>query len=167
MGKYCEEIVERICNMISEDSYTIPEICKAVGISETTYHQWKIDHTEFADSIKKAADKFDENLLTYAKRSLVKLVKGYSVEESKTVYEPKDKSDPNAAPKIKEQTITKKHYQPSVPAVIFTLTNRDPENWKNRQNSEVTGKDGKDLIPARTLTKKEAKELLDDLENEC
>jgi len=43
--------------------------------------------------------------------------------------------------------VTRKHYQPSVPAVIFSLTNRDSENWKNRQNTEITGKDGKDLLP--------------------
>ena len=34
--------------------------------------------------------------------------------------------------------------------------------------TEITGKDGKDLIPpARTLTKEEAKELLNSLNNEC
>lgn len=32
---------------------------------------------------------------------------------------------------------------------------------------ELTGKDGKDLIPARTLTKEEAREFLSKLENEC
>lgn len=32
------------------------------------------------------------------------------------------------------------------------------------QRMEITGKDGKDIVPARILTKKEAKELLDDLE---
>lgn len=30
---------------------------------------------------------------------------------------------------------------------------------------ELTGKDGKDLLPARTLSKEEAKELLSDLDN--
>lgn len=33
--------------------------------------------------------------------------------------------------------------------------------------SEVTGKDGSPLIPARILTKEEAKEFLNKLENEC
>ena len=34
------------------------------------------------------------------------------------------------------------------------------------QRMEITGKDGADFMPARVLTKKEAKELLDGLENE-
>ncbi len=33
--------------------------------------------------------------------------------------------------------------------------------------NELTGKDGKDLIPARTLTKEEAQEFLSKLENGC
>ena len=45
-----------------------------------------------------------------------------------------------------EQKIVDKHYQPDTAAIIFTLTNGEPENWKNRQNNEVTGKDGKDLF---------------------
>ena len=35
---------------------------------------------------------------------------------------------------------------------------------KPAQRMEITGKDGKDIVPARILTKKEAKELLDELE---
>ena len=34
------------------------------------------------------------------------------------------------------------------------------------QRMEITGKDGSEFMPARVLTKKEAKELLDGLENE-
>lgn len=38
---------------------------------------------------------------------------------------------------------------------------------KISDKTELTGKDGKDLIPARVLTKEEAKELLNKLDNEC
>lgn len=37
---------------------------------------------------------------------------------------------------------------------------------KPTQRMEITGRDGADFMPARVLTKKEAKELLDGLENE-
>jgi len=71
-------------------------------------------------------------------------------------------------PRIKEQKTVDKHFQPDTAAIIFTLTNAEPERWRNRQNAEVTGKDGKDLIPpARTLTKEEAKELFKKLDSEC
>lgn len=166
MAKYSKKIVERICSLIEKDSYTIVEICDAVGISKETYYTWQETHSDFSDAIKKAKDTFDELLVKEAKNSLRKLVTGYTVDETKTVYEPATKTDLTAKPKIKEQTITKKHYQPSVPAVIFTLTNKASDEYKNRQHAELTGKDGKELIPARVLTKKEAKEILDSLENE-
>ena len=35
---------------------------------------------------------------------------------------------------IKEKKTIKKHIQPDTTAIIFALTNLDPEHWKNRQN---------------------------------
>lgn len=43
---------------------------------------------------------------------------------------------------------------------------RERLHGKPTQRMEVTGKDGSELIPARTLTKEEAKELFNDLNNE-
>lgn len=43
---------------------------------------------------------------------------------------------------------------------------RERLHGKPTQRMEVTGKDGAELIPARTLTKEEAKELFNDLNNE-
>lgn len=102
-------------------------------------------------------------MLIVAKRSLFKLAEGYSYEEKKTVTV----NDGTGQPKIKEQTIIKKTVSPNLGAIIHLQTNRDPQNWKNRQSAEITGKDGKDLIPARVLTKQEAQEYLNGLENEC
>lgn len=65
-------------------------------------------------------------------------------------------------PRIKEQKVVDKHYQPDTAAIIFTLTNGEPENWKNRQNNEVTGKDGKDLFAQ--LTDEELDAKISDLE---
>jgi len=104
---------------------------------------------EFSECIKKAQGIFDEKCTVEAKKSLMKLVSGYTVDETKTIYV----DSKEGRQKIKEQTITKKHYQPGLGAAIFVLTNKDPDNWKNRQNNEVTGKDGKDLIPEVDYTK--------------
>lgn len=149
MARYSKEIVQRIAELISSDSYTIAEICKEVDISKDTYYRWLKEKSDFSDAIKKAQDTFDQKCIIEAKKSLMKLVLGYSVDETKTVYI----DGKEGRPKIKEQIITKKHYQPNLGAAIFVLTNKDPENWKNRQNSEITGKDGKDLIPSVDLSK--------------
>jgi transposase-like protein len=142
MAKYSKKIVNDICKLIKQDSYSIAEICLKVGISERSYYNWQSNNAEFAESIKRAEQDFNSLLIVEAKKSLMKLVQGYEVEETRTAYVDKD-----GKPRIKEKISTIKHYQPNPTAIIFTLTNRDSDNWKNRQNTELTGKDGKDLEP--------------------
>lgn len=52
MAKYGQSIVEKICNLISSDDYTVEEICKQVGITRTTYFEWKSTKTDFSDALK-------------------------------------------------------------------------------------------------------------------
>lgn len=160
--KYNKKIVSGICSLIKKDSYTIAELCSLSGINIDTFYTWQKNKPEFSDAIKKAREEYDEIIVKEAKKSLMKLVQGYTVDETKTVYEPQAKSDPNAKPKIKEQTITKKHVQPSIPAVIFTLTNKAPEEYKNRYNNELTGKDGKDLFAG--VSDEELNKRIEDLQ---
>ena len=77
-----------------------------------------------------------------AKKSLLKKIRGYEVTETSVTTIP----GKDGKPKIKEQKTNKKHFQPDTAAIIFTLTNGDPEHWKNKQTTEMTGKDGKDLF---------------------
>jgi len=136
MAKYSKEIVKKICSLIKADSYTIAEICQIVGISEDTYYDWMNKKSEFSESIKKAKKTYDEFIVSEAKKSLFKLSAGYSVEETKIEYidDPKNPGKP----KIKSKTTATKHIQPSLGANIFILTNKDPENWKNKQNTDIT-----------------------------
>jgi len=149
MAKYSKKMVREICSLIKKDSYTVAEICSLTGISEETFYCWKREKPEFSEAIKKAGKKFDELLIAEAKKSLIKLLQGYTVQEKKTVTVDTGKKSADGKPivKVKEHTVTDKHYQPNPTAIIFTLTNRDPENWKNKQSTELTGKDGKDLEP--------------------
>jgi len=151
MAKYSEEMTNRICSFIEKDSYTIAEICKIVGINECTYYDWCNSKSEFSNAVKKARDKFDETMAVEAVRSLRKLVQGYEAEEVRTTYYVNKENEEV----VRDRVVTRKHYQPSVPAVIFSLTNRDSENWKNRQNTEITGKDGKDLLPYQDMSRDE------------
>lgn len=163
MAKYNTKIVETICSLIRADSYTIAEVCRLSGISESTFHEWKASKPEFSECIKKAEAARMEFFVAEAKKSLLKKIQGYTVDESKTVYvdaktgEKDDKGREKTKPKVKEQTIIKKHIQPDTAAIIFTLTNGDPDNFKNRQSAEVTGKDGKDLFGNLTDEELDAK----------
>ena len=151
MARYNKRIVNRICELISNDSFTIPEICADVGIAESTFHKWKSEKIEFSEAVEAARQKFNENLIPEAKRSLKKLVTGYTVTETKTVTVDSGKKDEetgNPIVKVKEHSKVEKHIQPNFNAVAFALTNQDPENWKNKQNTELTGKNGEPVVPS-------------------
>jgi hypothetical protein len=144
MARYNKEIVKQICSLIEKDSYTVAEICRNVGISEAIFYRWKAEKIEFVEDIKKAQDKFKEEMLVECNRSLVKLIKGYTVQEKRTVTADTGKKDDNGKPivKVKEHVVTDKHYPPSLGAIIHFQTNRDPDNWKNRQENKVSGEVG-------------------------
>ena len=152
MAKFSKKTVERIVGLIKSDTYTIAEICRQVGITPKTYHQWVNDYPDFADAIEQAKDERMQAMVIEAKKSVMKKIQGYDVTETKVVTVPGTKKDEKGNPKpiIKEQTTTKKHIQADTAAIIFTLTNGDPEHWRNRQTTEVTGKDGKDLFASKT-----------------
>lgn len=163
MPKYSKKILNKITDLVRSDSYTIAEICVKVGISESCYYNWQSTIVDFGEAVQKAKDEYVAKRLVDCSRSLDKLINGYEFEEKKTVTV----DNGSGQPKIKEQTITKKQISPNLGAIIHYQTNKDPENWKNRQSAELTGKGGKDLIPARILTKKEAQELMSQLDDEC
>lgn len=152
MAKFSKKTVDKIVGLVKSDTYTIAEICHQVGITPKTYHQWVNDYPDFADAIEQAKEERMQFFVQEAKKSLLKKIQGYEVTETKVVTIPGKKKDErgNPKPEIKEQTTTKKHIQADTAAIIFTLTNGDPDHWRNRQSTEVTGKDGKDLFANKT-----------------
>lgn len=142
MAKYNKKTIEQITQLIRSDTYTIAEVCRQAGITQKTYHQWIAEHPEFVEAVELAKAELMQNLVKEAKKSLLKKIRGYEATETAVTTIP----DKDGNPKIKEQKTYKKHIQPDTAAIIFTLTNGDPEHWKNKQSTEVTGKDGKDLF---------------------
>lgn len=170
MAKFSKKTVDTIVGLVKSDTYTIAEICRQVGITPKTYHQWVNDYPDFADAIEMARQERMQFFVQEAKKSLLKKIQGYDVTETKVVTIPGKKKDERGNPKpiIKEQTTTKKHIQADTAAIIFTLTNGDPDHWRNRQSTEVTGKDGKDLMSNKGVDelKKELDGLLEIINGE-
>lgn len=139
--KYTQEVVNIIRESLAQgDSRQLA--CKKAGISDDSFLNWLRDNSEFSAVVKNAEDEFrnweHNEILASAKKSLRVLIEGQEYEETKTEYE-QDPRDPTR-PRVKRQTTTTKKILPSATAVIFALVNRDPENWKNRINSEVEAK---------------------------
>lgn len=137
--KYTPEVVNIIRESLAQgDSRQLA--CKKAGISDDSFLNWMRDNSEFSAVVKNAEDEFRNwehtQLLASAKKSLRVLIEGQEYDETITEYE----NDGSGQPRIKRQTTKTKKVLPSATAVIFALVNRDPENWKNRINSEVEAK---------------------------
>ncbi len=146
--KYNDKIVERICKLIEADTYTVAEICRMVKIHRATYFEWLNTKPEFADAIKKAEEARTAFFVAEAKKSLLKKIQGYTVKEQHITMAGTGRYDVNGKEiaKVKEQKTVDKHFQPDTAAIIFTLCNCEPDKWKNKQSTELTGKDGVDLF---------------------
>ena len=155
MAKFGKKIMERIVGLIKSDTFSIAEICQQVGITSRTFHRWTQDYPAFAEAIEQARDERLQQFVLEAKKSMMKKIQGYDVIETKIVKIPGGEKDEDGNPKpvIKEQVTIKKHIQPDTAAIIFTLTNGDPEHWRNRQTTEVTGSDGEPLFVPKITDK--------------
>lgn len=142
-GKYNKKIAAKIIELIKADTYTVNEVCRMAHITKTTFYNWQDKYSDFADGVAAAREELKEILLIEARKGLRKKINGYDITETKVVAIP----DKDGNPKVKEQITYKKHIPADTAAIIFTLTNGDPETWKNNRGTiEVTGKDGKDLF---------------------
>jgi len=153
MAKYTKRAVRMILDMLRSDSYTVAEICERVRITPRTYYDWQNDHDDFAQAVQDAKAHRMGVFVQAAKKSLLKKIEGYTVQEKQTTlvgFKEADDETGEVNPRIKEQKVIDKYVPPDTAALIFTLTNGDPETWRNRQFAEVTGRDGKDLFGRMT-----------------
>ncbi len=150
MGKsrLTKKMHDRIVEMVQSDTYTYTEICAACGITTRTFYLWRENFPDFDQDIKDAEESRMQDFVKIAKRSLRRKIEGYTVDETCVTTVPSRKKDEKGKPipEIKEQKTNHRHVAPDTAAIIFTLTNGDPDNWRNRQTNEVVGKDGKDLF---------------------
>src|SRR5690606_35825792 len=111
------------------------DTCTMVGIGDSTFYYWRSKKPEFAAMLQEAEAERLEQYKEMAISGLAKLLDIHEYEEVTTEYE----NDKQGKPQIKAQKRVKKKIMPNPTAVIFTLTNRDSENWKNRQNHTTKG----------------------------
>ena len=164
--KYSPELTKRITDLIERDTFTIPEVCKAVGISEATFHKWNNDKKEFLEAVKKAKECQFENMAILANKGMVKLLEGYDAKEETIVYashKTVDKATGEVSFKkyIKEQKTVTKHIPINSAIVIFTKSNTDPR-FKRTDQPETTTNNSENSINI-TVQNKEQQELINDL----
>ena len=134
MARYNKDIAEQICRRL-EEGETVQSVCRNVHIHKDTFYEWVKHKADFADAVNKARQAAYDRIGEVANQSIYRLLTGYDVT-----------AEGKAITRVKEHVKIKKHIPPSAAAIIFTLCNRDPDHWKNRMNTEVTGKDGRELF---------------------
>lgn len=108
--------------------YTDADLADFFEVDEATINRWKIAHKEFCESIKKGKAVADSEVAS----KLFHRATGYE--------HPED--DIRAIEGKIVITPTVKHYPPDTTAAIFWLKNRQKERWRDKQDHELTGKDG-------------------------
>ena len=139
--KLTDELIDKVCKLIEKDTYTNKEICKRVGIHPSTLYAYLQESKEFSDRFKKAQQNALDQYKADARKSLKKLVKGFTITNTKKVMRK------GQLVEIIEEV---KHIEPNTAAVIFTLTNTDPDNFKNKQFNDNLNKNINANLPELT-----------------
>lgn len=155
-----EEKVTIICKEIAAGK-TYEQAYTKARVSKPAFYTHLKSDTYFKDEVKKAeqefAEYFDANIVSVCKRSLVELITGYEYDELTT----ESYIDGRTGKRVTRKKVSHKKVAPNSTAVIFTLCNRDPDNWKNRIDTEVNAK-----VEQQTKTDLNLKEIPDELLNQ-
>ena len=164
-----------ILNLLTQ-GYAQKEACKKVGIAEGTFYRWCDEDKEFREQVRSAQDeaRISKADVRAVEQSLLDIARGFEYEEVKTEYESREVIDEVTGkkefkPVIKKQVRTQKRVTPNVEAIKFLLTNRDPQNWKNRIDTMQMGSIATDLtisMKGEASTKFPSKESELDLNRE-
>ena len=129
--EYAEQAV-KLCMLGMTDA----EMASFFEVSEQTLNAWKHAHPEFLESIKKGKANSDADVAS----RLFHRAMGYD--------HPEDDIRVVSGEIVITPTI--KHYPPDTTAAIFWLKNRQRDKWRDKVETEVTGKDGG---PVETVTR--------------
>lgn len=124
------EQARKLCLLGATDE----ELADFFEVHVDSIYEWKKTHPEFADALKLGKRIADANVA----EKLYKRATGYSHEAVKIFADPK-----TGAEMVVPYT---EHYPPDTTACIFWLKNRDKERWRDKHETEVSGKDGNSLV---------------------
>jgi hypothetical protein len=108
---------------LAKEGKTLPEIAGVIGVSSRTLTNWMRLHPDLFLAVREARLIADE----LVEAALFRRATGYSHPETKVfIYE--------GCPVTEEIT---KHYAPDTQAAMFWLRNRQPDRWREKNESDV------------------------------
>lgn len=112
----------------ARDGLTDEQIAHNMGVSPATLYNYKRDHLEILEALKKGKEVVDIQV----ENALLKRALGYSYEEKKV----------EVSEEGTKVTKTIKEVVPDTTAQIFWLKNRRPDRWRDKQDIEHSGQIG-------------------------
>lgn len=120
-SKYKEEYAEQAYNYCFLGAID-EQLASFFGVDVSTIHQWKHDHHDFSDSIKKGKEIADLQVTESLKKRASGMKLKKQVVKDGGIVEIEDEIAPDTA------------------AAIFWLKNRQPKIWRDNQKIEHSGK---------------------------
>lgn len=139
-SKFNDKLIPVIKNLAYRGK-THAEIAELLGVAEKTFYNWKNN----SDDLRKALEEAKGNPIQKVEKALIERALGYSTRETKVNM---SKSG------VVKSTDVIKHYPPDVTAIKYYLGNKDPDNWKEKQEIDLGNKDGEEFKFAFDLSKK-------------
>lgn len=133
-SEYCVQ-VEKLCKLGATDK----EIADFFEVDESTINRWKLEYSEFCESIKKGKTLADANVAD----RLYQRAMGYTHDAVK-IFPSGGETEDKEGNKVKGPLIVpyQEHYPPDTVAAIFWLKNRQKDKWRDKQEVDVRTPDG-------------------------
>jgi hypothetical protein len=125
MAKYTEWLTEEgliKINGWAKDGLIDEQIAKNIGVSYSTFKEWKKKFPDFSAALKKGKDVVDREVENALYRSAI----GFIYEEE-------------AVTNAGDVVLVKKYSKPNTTAQIFWLKNRKRNQWTDKSEVEVAG----------------------------
>jgi len=119
----------------ARDGLIDTEIAKKLGISKATLENYKRDHLDFLDSLKRGKEVIDVEV----ENSLLKRAIGYKYKETTQELVA---SGENGKKELQVTKIIEKEVVPDTTAQIFWLKNRKPEQWRDKPDEHQIDNQG-------------------------
>jgi len=112
---------------LATDDKTDQEIADAMHISRSTLSEWKKKYKDFGDALKSGKAPTDAKV----KHALYDRCVGYSYTERRSIVELDSRTGEQKPIRIES---IEKHVPPDPVAILQWLNNRDPANWRTKQD---------------------------------
>ena len=136
----------------ARDGLTEEQIAHNMGIRRETLIEWKRKYPNISNTLKRGKEIIDRQV----ENALLKRALGYSYKETtrELIF---DKETGKTELKITKEV--EKEVVPDTTAQIFWLKNRKPEEWREKQEVQMSGAVNN---PMEGLTTEELKKLIND-----